>query len=86
MWQSLRQREPIRPTAENARVRANVEVRANGTKRTPATSVPGVVGQQRSRRIHLRTNTEHDPLLEGQPVEYIKHVGMELSNFSFYSC
>ena len=21
------------------------------------------------------TNTEHDPLLEGQPVEYIKHVG-----------
>src|SRR6218665_48874 len=26
------------------------------------------------------TNTEHDPLLEGQPVEYIKHVGIYMSS------
>src|SRR6218665_1383168 len=26
------------------------------------------------------TNTEHDPLLEGQPVEYIKHVGRYVSS------
>src|SRR6218665_3225515 len=26
------------------------------------------------------TNTEHDPLLEGQPVEYIKHVGRCVSS------
>src|SRR6218665_1707472 len=28
------------------------------------------------------TNTEHDPLLEGQPVEYIKHVGRYVSSSS----
>src|SRR6218665_2658242 len=26
------------------------------------------------------TNTEHDPLLEGQPVEYIKYVGRYVSS------
>ena len=26
------------------------------------------------------TNTEYDPLLEGQPVEYIKHVGRNVSS------
>src|SRR6218665_3715135 len=26
------------------------------------------------------TNTEHNPLLEGQPVEYIKHVGRYVSS------
>ena len=27
------------------------------------------------------TNTEYDPLLEGQPVKYIKHVGCYVSSF-----
>ena len=27
------------------------------------------------------TNAEYDPLLEGQPVEYIKHVGRYVSSF-----
>src|SRR6218665_3012779 len=78
------------PTTENARAWV-VGVRAKGTKNNPCSDerselrplVPGV-GQQRSRRQDTPpdhgTNTEHDPLLEGQPVEYIKHVGRYVSS------
>jgi len=32
------------------------------------------------------TNTEYDPLLEGQPVEYIKHVGRYVSSSRNAAC
>src|SRR6218665_2000338 len=37
------------------------------------------VGRSKTQDTHA-TNTEHNPLLEGQPVEYIKHVGRCVSS------